>query len=232
MHSSELLSASKFIIIWDSSPSLAFPMASISVAVQGTANASLHETWIKYEEMFNCLEEVKRAFNAMGTRPTWIREIQTAIKKMWSKLRDYYSNTKRPLAFILHPVPKVSFMKKAKYSDDDIPNYKREGEQRYHCSYDSSVPVIVPSIPRGKRPRPPSSESSDGEDINEFTNYLATKRDKSVKDPLAWWFKSQSIFPKLSKMARDVYAVPATGAGVEREFSISGRVITKQRHKA
>ena len=32
-------------------------------------------------------------------------------------------------------------------------------------------------------------------------------------------------------MARDVYAVPATGAGVEREFSISGRVITKQRNR-
>src|SRR5579859_3334591 len=133
----------------------------------------------------------------------------------------------------LHPVLKVSFMKKAKYSDDDITKYKREGEQRYHRSYDSSVPVIVPSIPRGKRPHPPSShsKSSDGEDINEFTNYLATKRDKSVKDPLAWWFKSQSIFPKLSKMARDVYAVPATGAGVEREFSISGRVITKRRNR-
>src|SRR5579859_10852 len=60
-----------------SSPSLAFPIASISVAVQGTANASLHETWIKYEEMFNCLDEVKRAFNAMGTRPTWIQEIHS-----------------------------------------------------------------------------------------------------------------------------------------------------------
>src|SRR5579859_60171 len=115
--------------------------------------------------------------------------IQTVIEKMWSKLCDYYSNTERPLAFIdstlLHPTLKVSFMKKAKYSDDDITNYKREGEQRYHRSYDSSVPVIVPSIPRGKRPRPPSSESesSDGPDINELTNYLATKRDKSVKDP-------------------------------------------------
>ena len=63
------------------------------------------------------------------------------------------------------------------------------------------------------------------------TNYIDSKRDKSVKDPLQWWSKSQSIFPKLSKMARDVYAVPATGAGVEREFSISGRVITKQRNR-
>jgi hAT family C-terminal dimerisation region len=40
-----------------------------------------------------------------------------------------------------------------------------------------------------------------------------------------------SIFPKLSKMARDVYAVPASNAGVEREFNISGRLITKQRNR-
>jgi hypothetical protein len=32
-------------------------------------------------------------------------------------------------------------------------------------------------------------------------------------------------------MVRDVMAVPATGAGVEREFSISGRVVTKQRNQ-
>lgn len=39
---------------------------------------------------------------------------------------------------------------------------------------------------------------------------------------------SHAIYPNLSKMTRDVMAVPATGAGVDREFSISGRVITKQ----
>ena|SRR6266496_1539546 len=38
------------------------------------------------------------------------------------------------------------------------------------------------------------------------------------------------MYLKLSKMARDVMAVPATGAGVEKEFSISGRVVTKQRN--
>ena len=36
--------------------------------------------------------------------------------------------------------------------------------------------------------------------------------------------------PKLSKMARDLLTVQATGAGIEREFSISGRVVTKQRN--
>jgi len=39
------------------------------------------------------------------------------------------------------------------------------------------------------------------------------------------------MYPKLSKMACDVLAVPATGAGIEREFSISGRVVSKQRNR-
>jgi len=35
---------------------------------------------------------------------------------------------------------------------------------------------------------------------------------------------NQTVFPALAQMARDIFAVPATGAGVEREFSKSGRV--------
>jgi hypothetical protein len=34
----------------------------------------------------------------------------------------------------------------------------------------------------------------------------------------------------MSKMGRDIYAVPATGCGVEREFSISGKVVSKERN--
>jgi len=122
-------------------------------------------------------------------------------------------------------------MRKANYEADVIESYKRDGEKRFYEGYEGTQPP-QPSLQRGKRPRPTSdSDSSDDEQFNEFTNYIDSKRDKSVKDPLQWWSKSQSIFPKLSKMARDVYAVPATGAGVEREFSISGRVITKQRNR-
>ena len=56
-------------------------------------------------------------------------------------------------------------------------------------------------------------------------------RSNEITNPVDWWKGSQSMYPKLSKMARDVLAVPATGAGVEREFSISGRVVTKQRNR-
>lgn len=211
------------------------PFQIITTLVQGTSKPSLHDVWVKYEEMFDKLDEVKKAINEMTIRPIWLREVQVAIEKMWEKLGDYYSKTGRPFAFIdatlLHPALKVSFMRKANYEADVIESYKRDGEKRFYEGYEGTQPP-QPSLQRGKRPRPTwDSDSSDDEQFNEFTNYIDSKRDKSVKDPLQWWSKSQSIFPKLSKMARDVYAVPATGAGVEREFSISGRVITKQRNR-
>ena len=39
------------------------------------------------------------------------------------------------------------------------------------------------------------------------------------------------MFPKTSLWYRDVAAVPASGADVEREFSISGNVATKKRNR-
>ena len=85
----------------------------------------------------------------------------------------------------------------------------------------------------GKRRCPSTSESdsSDGMEYNEFSNYMQIKRDVSITDALEWLKGSHSMYPKLSKMACDVLAVPATGAGVEKEFSISGRVVTKQRNR-
>eukprot|EP00873_Tetraselmis_striata_P044475 jgi/Tetstr1/464739/TSEL_009486.t1 len=43
-------------------------------------------------------------------------------------------------------------------------------------------------------------------------------------DLLAWWKARQTIFPHLSKMARQFPAFPATSAGVERLFSATGRM--------
>ena len=39
------------------------------------------------------------------------------------------------------------------------------------------------------------------------------------------------MFPKIGLWYRDVAAVPASGAGVEREFSISGNIATKKRNR-
>ena len=57
--------------------------------VQETMRRSLHDTWIRYEEMFDCLDNAKMALNALTCFPDWLREVQTAIEKMWSKVKNY-----------------------------------------------------------------------------------------------------------------------------------------------
>jgi len=75
------------------------------------------------------------------------------------------------------------------------------------------------------------SDEDNDEGVTEFDNYLGMKRDRTVTNPINWWKKSNAIFPKMARWARDVFAVPSTGCGVEREFSISGRIVTKQRNR-
>ena len=41
---------------------------------------------------------------------------------------------------------------------------------------------------------------------------------------LEWWHRNSNEYPRLARMVRDVLAVPGTGAGVERIFSIAGKV--------
>ena len=48
---------------------------------------------------------------------------------------------------------------------------------------------------------------------------------------LEWWKQHKSIFPRLALMARDTFAVPGTGAGIERVFSKSGRVASWTRSR-
>ena len=58
---------------------------------------------------------------------------------------------------------------------------------------------------------------------NEFDNYMSLLPPTYAGEPLEWW-KHAKEFPQLACMASDVLRVPATGAGVERQFSLAGRV--------
>ena len=48
-------------------------------------------------------------------------------------------------------------------------------------------------------------------------------------DPVAFWRDHQVSFPMLSHVARQVFAVPASTANVERLFSAAGRAINRRR---
>jgi hypothetical protein len=66
---------------------------------------------------------------------------------------------------------------------------------------------------------------------NEYDAYINAPRiqEKGLQLLDIWRNHTGSALPHLGFMARGVFAVPATGAGVERVFSRSGKVETKLR---
>jgi hypothetical protein len=197
--------------------------------LQFTKKATLHKTYETYENLFNSLENVKAKFALMTCKPDWISQVETAIQAMWDKLQKYYTKSSAPPVFadaiILHPSYKMKWFKKQDWKDDLIEKYKQRSRKRFETEYNSPAASIIPS----KRQFLDSSDED--EDFNEFDQFVRSKRHADVKYPLLWWANSRSTFPRLSNMARDVYAVPATGCGVEREFSMSGNVVNKPRNR-
>ena len=66
---------------------------------------------------------------------------------------------------------------------------------------------------------------------NEFDHYINSPPDPDITSPLQWWKAHKEQYPNLSKMARDILSVPASRSGVERQFSVTGRIATWQRNR-
>jgi hAT family C-terminal dimerisation region len=50
-------------------------------------------------------------------------------------------------------------------------------------------------------------------------------------NPLQWWMEREAQFPILSKLARQVLAIPATSAASERVFSQAGQIARAARNR-
>ena len=173
----------------------------------------------------------------MKTKPDCIKQVQAAIDMMWDKLKDYYTGTKKAFAYgdaiILHPSLKLNWFKKQGWDQTIIDEYAERTRNRFQQDYASSnVAPASLSVP-SKRPHSVMDSDSDSEEdeFNEFDSYTKSRRVKGFKNPLQWWGTSSAFLPNMSAMAKDVYAVPATGAGVEREFSISGNIVDRRRNR-
>jgi hypothetical protein len=199
--------------------------------LQSTNVPTLQRTFETYEGLFNALDNVKGLFQNMSVRSEWIKDVETGVTQMWNKLQHYYSKGK-PFAYcdaiILHPTEKNRWFRRRNWDMDLVESYRMSIRDRLERNYGDSEP--------GTRKRDYSALISDDSDSDsdasetEFDTYMKYKK-QHIKDPLEWWKQSQGMFPKLAQMARDTYAVPATGSGVEREFSISGNIVNNRRNR-
>jgi hypothetical protein len=83
-----------------------------------------------------------------------------------------------------------------------------------------------------------SKTSSHAIEIDLYLKHGSDKTTSEIHDaqveeynPLSFWKKRHASYPVLAKVAARVFAVPATSAAVEREFSLTGNIITQKRSK-
>lgn len=76
-----------------------------------------------------------------------------------------------------------------------------------------------------------SNSSVTDQNGDELEKYLKMPIEDQFKlsNPLPFWNHYQEKFPFLSKLARKLFSIPATSAGVERQFSSAGFLINERR---
>ncbi|KAG6978101.1 hypothetical protein FocnCong_v021532 [Fusarium oxysporum f. sp. conglutinans] len=53
---------------------------------------------------------------------------------------------------------------------------------------------------------------------------------EQVDDPIRWWIDHSNAFPRLSRFALDILAIPAMSTDCERAFSLAKLTVSSQRH--
>lgn len=166
------------------------------------------------------------------------------------KLKKYYGLTDGisvyPNAIILQPRGKLGLFRKLNFEqfgpDFTAEAYSKRLRAAFVEEYESREfrPSPSPSFP-AKRPHSAIDDTdplelaladlAESDSINEYDRYISQERVKEKIPVLDWWRQHWDEYPQLSLMVRDTFAVPATGAGVERQFSHSGRVVTSLRNR-
>ena len=65
---------------------------------------------------------------------------------------------------------------------------------------------------------------------NELQSYLALPGAPEGVDVLDYWKRNANLFPTLSSMARDIYAIPMSTVPSESCFSSANRILTDKRY--
>jgi hypothetical protein len=218
---------------------LLLPFKKTSDRLEQTSRPGIYKVFWSYETLFNEIDRLKAKLRKSRSysRP-WVDALQSAIEALATKLRKYYKKTGNPFAYadgvLLNPRSKGTLFKQQSWEPEYAEKYNRECRERYVNEYESMIPAeVTPSI-GNKRKRDDDDDDDEYEMFlerhtatsvqNEYDRYISEPMPRSKIDPLVWWKAHALGYPRLSRMARDILAVPATGAGVEREFSKARRV--------
>ena len=179
------------------------------------------------------------------------RYMRTCINNAWVKLNEYYTLlAESPLyaaSVILHPGLGISFLE-ANWTSTVQLTWLRDAKHQLKAFPERWYLAVEAEDILEETPTPsPMSTAEPQKDPSRFTQWIKSKHPRptqagseleryyrlehqDVSDPVQWWIDHKGSFPRLSKFALDILAIPAMAADCERAFSRAKLTISSQRH--
>jgi hypothetical protein len=169
---------------------------------------------------------------------------RTNINLGWSKIDEYYNRTKESPAYVaslvLHPQYKWQWIE-AEWKD--FPSWIIEAKEMVaelwkeykEIAAEESI-VQAPQARRelsGFRARLQSHQHTpDFEDQeDEYDSWTGREPPNSaVSNPISYWVENRRRWPRLARMALDIFSIPAMSSDPERIFSLSGDMVSPKRN--
>jgi hypothetical protein len=228
-----------------------WPFKNCTEALESTKKPEIDRVFWVYNRMINEIEDLRATLaRREARRQPWAKELLVALAMMQEKVKKYYEKTTAPMvyvdAMILNPKLKLSGFIGPEWEAYDAEEYRIQARARYMSHYaNRTVNTSTTSAKRKASQLETDADDDDGDEYdryvsgtfestdtgaNEFDSWIASPRERA-KCSLVWWAQNSCKFPRLALMMRDACAVPPSGSGVERQFSIAGRVATWQRNQ-
>ncbi|TVY73959.1 putative AC transposase [Fusarium oxysporum f. sp. cubense] len=173
--------------------------------------------------------------------------IKASINNAWIKLNEYYTLLGRSPLFaasvVLNPDLGLRWLETNWTSPEQL-QWLRDAKdgikvyfERWYSKNDDNASesvFITPSL----TPRPEQSRfeqwiksrqpklSATGSELERYYRL----EPEQVDDPIRWWIDHSNAFPRLSRFALDILAIPAMSTDCERAFSLAKLTVSSQRH--
>ncbi|THH17103.1 hypothetical protein EUX98_g9192 [Antrodiella citrinella] len=169
--------------------------------------------------------------------------IRIALNMAKRLLNRYYSRTDVApayrIAMVLHPRHKLGYFVDWNWEPEWIENARRSVYNEFttrYLKYGTGVGVTEVAASGGGNTSivgttknmfinmPALAKINDTAVMNELDHYLKQPREDAGENALKWWYNHRTMYPCLSRMARDYLSIPATSVDAERVFS-KGRIL-------
>ena len=173
--------------------------------------------------------------------------IRASINNAWIKLNEYYILLGRSPLFaasvVLNPDLGLRWLETNWTSPEQL-QWLRDAKdgikgyfERWYSNDDDASEESIFATP-SLTPRPEQSRfeqwvksrqpklSATGSELERYYRL----EPEQVNDPIQWWIDHRNAFPRLSRFALDVLAIPAMATDCERAFSLAKLTVTSQRH--